>query len=69
MKALMSKRAVELLADPSAKGQLRAFMMNKQSKAEAKPDVSPSKFIVARKNGKTYTVQIVPKAGSLPEQA
>ena len=69
MKALMSKRAVELLADPSAKGQLRLFMMNKQSKAEAKPAVSTSAFIVTRNNGKTYKVQIVPKAGSLPEQA
>ena len=38
MKALMSQRAKDVLADPRAKGQLRAFLAAKSSQAQAAND-------------------------------
>lgn len=57
MKALKSKRASELLADPDARDQLRLYLMNKHSGAGA-----PTNTIVRRSNGVQFELKLVPKA-------
>lgn len=58
MKALKSKRASELLADPDARDQLRLYLMNKHSG----PNGTPTTTIVRRSNGVQFELKLVPKA-------
>lgn len=60
MKALMSKRASELFADPAARKQLRVFLMNKQGAAQ--PTALMPSVVVTHSDGKQYKLEVVPKA-------
>jgi hypothetical protein len=57
MKALKSKRATELLADPDARDQLRQYLMNKGTQPS-----SAERFVVRRSNGVQFELKLVPKA-------
>lgn len=63
MKALKSKLASELLADPAASEQLRRFLVNREVSGQRKSPSSSGAFVVRGKNG-VVRVQatIVPKA-------
>lgn len=63
MKALMSKRASELFADPTARKQLRVFLMNKQG-AKQHASLEPV-FVVTPRDGKQYKLEVVPKAETI----
>jgi hypothetical protein len=61
MKALKSKRATELLADPDARDQLRLYLMNKHPAANSE-HTGNERFVVRRSNGVQFEVKLVPKA-------
>lgn len=62
MKALKSKRASELLADPDAREQLRMYLMNKHSPPRNEAASTADRFIVRRSNGVQFELKLVPKA-------
>jgi hypothetical protein len=62
MKALKSKRASDLLADPTARDQLRLYLMNKHPAPRGEQAGSADRFVVRRSNGVQFEVKLVPKA-------
>ena len=62
MKALKSKRASELLADPDAREQLRLYLMNKHPAAKGEQTSAAERFVVRRSNGVQFELKLVPKA-------
>ena len=62
MKALKSKRASELLADPDARDQLRLYLMNKPSGSKGAQTAAAERFVVRRSNGVQFELKLVPKA-------
>lgn len=59
MKALKSKLASELLADRTAKGQLREFLMNQDIDSSRE---QPSRIEIRSASGKVFHPTVVPKA-------
>lgn len=63
MKALKSKLASQLLADPAASGQLRDFLINRNVNAERLPQAPADQFVIRSKDGVvTVRASVVPKA-------
>lgn len=63
MKALKSKLATELLADPAASEQLRRFLVNRESSGQRMTSASSGQFVVRSKDGPVRVqATIVPKA-------
>ncbi|OYV01922.1 MAG: hypothetical protein CFE45_02690 [Burkholderiales bacterium PBB5] len=63
MKALMSQRAKDVLADPRAKGQLRAFLAAKSSQGSAaSADEQPTVIELRTADGRT--VRLLPRVWS-----
>jgi hypothetical protein len=63
MKALKSKLATQLLADPAASDQLRDFLVNRKSSDARVQQAGARQFLIRSKDG-ALTVQatVVPKA-------
>jgi len=59
----MSKRASELFADPTARKQLRVFLMNKQGATQ--PAVAEPVVVITPGDGKQYKLEVVPKADAV----
>jgi len=66
MKALMSQRAKDVLADPRAKGQLRAFLAAKSSQGGAANGDEPAPVIELR-TADGRTVRLRPRV--VPSQS
>ncbi|NHZ42090.1 MULTISPECIES: hypothetical protein [Massilia] len=64
MKALKSPLAVELLADPAARDELRRFLVGKRQGSPATPQSAASGPFQIRRGGSAVTVKVelVPKA-------
>ena len=63
MKALKSKLASQLLADPAASGQLRDFLVNRNVSAERRQQAPENQFVIRSKDGVvTVRASVVPKA-------
>lgn len=65
MRALKSKLASELLADPAAGDQLRDFLVNKKSNGQIARQSLTGQFVVNMKNNKgsvRISAVVVPKA-------
>jgi hypothetical protein len=63
MKALKSKLASEILADPAASVQLRQFLLNKSSSAATPREALTGQFEIRRGNGAVrIEATVVPKA-------
>jgi hypothetical protein len=63
MKALKSKLATQLLADPAASDQLRDFLVNRKTSNAQPQRASADRFVIRSRDG-ALTVQatVVPKA-------
>jgi len=62
MKALKSKLASQLLADPAASGQLRDFLVNRNV-SDLRQQAPADQFVIRSKDGKvTVRASVVPKA-------
>jgi hypothetical protein len=62
MKALKSQLAMELLADPKSRDQLRQFMTSKREPSPAARNVTAGAFEIRRSGGQVVRATIVPKA-------
>lgn len=62
MKALKSPLASELLADPSARDQLRRFLETKRLGPSAVRESAPIQFEIHRPDGRSVKAIVVPKA-------
>jgi hypothetical protein len=63
MKALKSQLAMELLADPQARDQLRRFMIAKRlDSAPSRQEVGKDVTRIQRESGGSFTAVLVPKA-------
>lgn len=63
MKALKSRLANELLSDPSARAQLRQFLVNKGAGASSQRENITGQFVVRRSDGVVRVeAKFVPKA-------
>lgn len=62
MKALQSKLAKELLADPAARAELQRFLTNKQPTTQDKPRNAATGQFVIRHGNSSVSVKVVPKA-------
>lgn len=62
MKALKSKLAYELLADPKALDQLRQFIVAKRPSAATTGQDGSDQFEIRRSGGGTVKATFVPKA-------
>lgn len=62
MKALKSRLASELLADPKARGQLRQFLLTKRPSESAARQAGAGQFEIRRTGGGAVKATIVPKA-------
>lgn len=63
MKALKSQLAMELLADPHARDQLRRFMIAKRlDSAPSRQDAVKDVIRIQRESGGSVTAVLVPKA-------
>jgi hypothetical protein len=63
MKALKSKLASELLADPAASDQFRQFLVNKPASTATQRQGATGRFVVRGKNGVIQVLAtVVPKA-------
>jgi hypothetical protein len=67
MKALKSKLASQLLADPRASNQLREFLLSKPAGTVNPNAAATGKFVVRGDRGRTLQVQatVVPKAAKV----
>lgn len=65
MKALMSQRAKDVLADPRAKGQLRAFLVAKSSQGASASGDEPASVIELR-TADGRTVRLRPRVVPSP---
>jgi len=63
MKALMSQRAKDVLADPRAKGQLRAFLAAKSSQGAAASGDDPA-LVIELRTADGRTVRLRPRVWS-----
>jgi hypothetical protein len=62
MKALKSKLASELLADPVARVQLRDFLANRHRVSDGDLAVATQRFYVQHPDGTRFELKVVPKA-------
>jgi len=63
MKALKSKLALQLLADPAASGQLRDFLVNRNVNDQRRQQAPADQFVIRNKDGVvTVRASVVPKA-------
>jgi hypothetical protein len=63
MKALKSKLATQLLADPSASNQLRDFLVTRKSSGAQPQQAGTSQTLISSQNGAlTVRAAVVPKA-------
>ncbi len=62
MKALKSQLASELLADPTARDQLRQFLVAKRTQSSSPLHTVPDKIQIQRPGGSAVTARVVPKA-------
>lgn len=63
MKALKSKLASQLLADPTASAQLRHFLVNQSASSLTQRQDDTGRFVVRSKDGSLQVqAKVVPKA-------
>jgi hypothetical protein len=62
MKALKSQLAIELLADPKARDQLRQFVTSERHTSLPARQAAPGAFEIRRTSGQSVRASIVPKA-------
>lgn len=62
MKALKSQLASELLADPTARDQLRQFLVAKRPQSSSPAQAMPEQVQIQRPGGSAVTARVVPKA-------
>lgn len=62
MKALKSRLASELLADPKARDQLRQFLVTKRPSEIAARQAGSGQFEIRRSGGGAVKATLVPKA-------
>jgi len=62
MKALKSTLASELLADPSARDQLRRFLITQNRSRANTPVTEQAQFEIRRSSGEAVRATVVPKA-------
>jgi hypothetical protein len=63
MKALKSKLATQLLADPAASDQLRDFLVNRKTSKAQPHRASSDRFVIRSQDGAlTIQATVVPKA-------
>ncbi|WP_136222903.1 hypothetical protein [Massilia sp. Mn16-1_5] len=63
MKALKSKLAAQLLADPAASDQLRNFLVNRPASGSRPQQAATERVVIRSRNGAlTVQASVVPKA-------
>lgn len=62
MKALKSKLAAQLLADPVAREQLRTFLASRRGESSPEPQRQTEPFLIRSREGGVWVAAVVPKA-------
>lgn len=64
MKALQSKLAAQLLADPVAREQLRVFLTSRRAETTTERQRQAEPFLIKSGKGDVWVATVVPKAAA-----